>query len=75
MVNLEAKQHMLKNMPMAYKKKDCEARQVESLGSLNKVRYVTFHYNLSIILCYYLQVSIATSDVIQEEHHIGKSTK
>ncbi|KAM3739532.1 hypothetical protein ACB098_08G030600 [Castanea mollissima] len=30
-------------------KKDCEARQVESLGSLNKVRYVTFHYNMSIL--------------------------
>ena len=30
-------------------KKDCEARHVESLGSLNKVRYVTFHYNMSIL--------------------------
>ena len=30
-------------------KKDCEVRQVESLGSPNKVRYVTFHYNLSIL--------------------------
>ena len=30
-------------------KKNCEARQVESLGSLNKVRYITFHYNLSIL--------------------------
>ena len=49
MVNLDAKQHMLKNIPMAYKKKDYEARQVESLGSLNKVRYVTFHYNMSIL--------------------------
>ncbi|KAF3962827.1 hypothetical protein CMV_012711 [Castanea mollissima] len=37
-------------------KKACEARQVESLGSLNKV-------------------STSTSDVIQEEHHFGKSAK
>ena len=41
--------HAKKHASGLPKKKDCEARQVESLGSLNKVRYVTFHYNLSIL--------------------------
>ena len=30
-------------------KKACEARQVKSLGSLNKVRFVTFHCYISIL--------------------------
>ena len=38
-----------KKHAIGLQKKVCEARQVESLGSLNKVRFVTFHCNISIL--------------------------